>query len=527
MARRPAGYAPPMCGPWLPLLALGVAAAAPAAEPEDTLSLDRDALVRVDVPDWPGAVATSSRGSLLLAAPEAGVPWRPEPVPEVDAYVAWEAEVALNSAPWVAAGHDGSGVRVAVFDVQWFNAELGLDELGDVATWDCQAHPSCEAPMDTLRPTFSWEEGSHGVACAEVIRDLAPGVELDLVRVNGLTTLENAAAWAAREGVDLVSMSLSFFGESFYDGTGAVNEALRPMFEAGSLMVTSAGNYAKEHWIEDFEDVDLDGWHEFGGGSEYLPVWLDGAGAHRVLLNWDQYGGCGDTDLDLFVFDGTGDVVGRSEDRQTPGADRCTPTENASAWATTGGWHYLSVRRAAGDPTVRFSVFARNNTISGAMGEGSVTDPGTHPMVFTVGAVRADGYLGNGPESFSSRGPTHGDLAKPDIAGPDGLSSSIYGETGFYGTSASTPAVVAALALVMSREPELTPREAAERLQAWAVPGEPTWRAPDTDLGAGYARLPPLEPRSRGCGEGFLLLPALAWLPLARLRRRFQADSRT
>ena len=62
------------------------------------------------------------------------------------------------------------------------------------------------------------------------------------------------------------------------------------------------------------------------------------------------------------------------------------------------------------------------------MPAGSIADPGTHPDVLTVAAVRANGYLQNGPESYSSQGPTHGGVDKPDIAGPDGLTTSAYGE---------------------------------------------------------------------------------------------------
>ena len=153
------------------------------------------------------------------------------------------------------------------------------------------------------------------------------------------------------------------------------------------------------------------------------------------------------------------------------------------------------------------------------MPEGSLADPATHPLTLAVGAVRATNYIGNDVESFSSQGPTHAGLAKPDIAGPDGLSSSAYGETGFYGTSASTPAVVASLALLMSRYPQLGPYEAAERLKGYAIDDGATWEAPDSALGAGYARLPPLESQDGGCADRPLLLPLLVWLPLARLRR--------
>ena len=60
--------------------------------------------------------------------------------------------------------------------------------------------------------------------------------------------------------------------------------------------------------------------------------------------------------------------------------------------------------------------------------------------------MRGIDYLENGAESFSSWGPNHDGEPKPDIAAPDGLTTSSYGPTGFYGTSAAAPAAAAAIA---------------------------------------------------------------------------------
>ena len=476
--------------------------------------------VRVDAPNWPGAEATSALGSVLLTPPPAGTKWRVEEAPVLDRYDAVEAIEALAVEPWHEAGVTGAGVKVAVFDVQWWNAELWTDELGSYTTHDCQAHASCDLPMDTFRPRYTFEEGSHGVACAQVIRDLAPGVELYLVRVNGQTTLENAAAWAVREGIDVVSMSMSFFNTSFHDGSGGVNEAVDVMTAGGVLLVNSAGNYATEHWVGEFDDADGDDAHDFDWGSSYLPVYY-GDGVQSVTLSWDQFRSCGDTDLDLYAYDRRGNVVGRAEATQDPDADACSPVERLRLTAAEEGWYWLRVVRRAGRETVRFSIFGRGGDLWRTE-PGSLADPASHPSAFTVGAVRATGYLGNGTESFSSVGPTHDGRDKPDIAGPDGLTTAVYGSVGFYGTSASTPAVAAAVALLLSEDPSLTPREAADRLAANAIGTRHTFQAADGAFGAGYARLPP--PGSGGgageCGGGAaaVLVPGLLFSSLRRRR---------
>ncbi len=476
--------------------------------------------VRVDIPDWPGAEATSTQGSVLLAPPPAGTPWRVEEAPVLDSYTATEAIAALGAQPWHDAGVTGAGVKVAIFDLQWFNADLWADEMGEFETRDCQAHRSCLPAMDTLRPRYPFEEGSHGVACAQVIHDLAPDAALFLVRVNGQTTLENAAAWAVQEGIDIVSLSMSFFNNSFHDGTGGINATVDTLAAGGVLLVNSAGNYATEHWAGAFGDTDGDGATEFPWGGALLPVYYS-AGTHSVTVSWDQFSRCGDTDLDVYVTDENGAVVGRGEHRQSATADACSPVERVRMEAAKSAWYGIQVVRHAGDPATRFAVFARDGRLWRTE-PGSLADPASHPAAFTVGAVRADGYLSNEAEDFSSMGPTHAGLAKPDIAGPDGLTTGVYGSVGFYGTSASTPAVAGAIALLLSEDPTLSPRAAADRLSANALGGRATWEGPDGLLGAGHARLsPPGGGEQRGCaasGGSAAWAFGLLWLPFYRRR---------
>lgn len=479
-----------------------------AAERPDVGPYDR---FRVDIPDYPGAEASSSLGSVLLTPPLEDIPFQIEEAPVPDEYIAEEAIEAMRILPWHQSGITGEGVRLAIFDVQWFGAELVGEELGEVNTWDCQAHRSCAIPMDTLRPRYTFEEGSHGVACAELVRDIAPGVELNLVRVNGQTTLENASKWAAEEGIDIVSMSMSFFNNSYYDGSGAINATVDRLRTGGVLLVNSAGNYAEEHWDGAFSDPDGDGDHDFPWGSSYLPVYY-GSGNATLYLSWQQFHACGDTDLDAYLYDQEGQLLGRGDNSQRSDASSCTPAERVSAVIPKKGWYYLRVVRKAGDPNVRFATFARDG-VSWKTTPGSVGDPASSVSSWTVGAVRADGYLENEAESFSSVGPTHGGLAKPNISGPDGVSSYTYGTLGFYGTSASTPAVAAAVALVMEAHPGWTAFEASEWLEANALSDRSTWEAPDGELGAGKLRLP--DPASSGgCqGGGAALLLLGLWRP--------------
>lgn len=472
-------------------------------------------LVRVEDPNHPDAIARSATGSVIIGEPDDDTEWHVESVPHTDDFPANEAIEAMNVGYWHLEGHTGEGVKVAVFDLHW-SGETMADELGWASTHDCWEHASCEVPMEPFFPKFGWEEGVHGVACAEVIHDIAPDAELYLVRVNGRTTLENAVEWAIREDIDLISMSMSFFNSSFYDGTGPFSDLMGQLAANGVLMVTSSGNYAEQNYIGEWRDQDFDGRMDFGGDNG---LWLSlRQGKSRgVYVNWNEHAVCGVSDLDAALYDQKGNLIGRSSTKQSRDRNACQPIERLTGWVESNGFYWLEVTsERVNDAGLDVSIIATSGEIIGGDARTSIVDPGVSPFVFTVGAVRASGYLKNKLEAFSSRGPTIAGVFKPDVVGPDGLTTDSYGTRGFFGTSASTPAVTGALALVMSREPELTPFDAADRVRAWALSDEPLFSEPDPRFGAGRVRLPVITDDLAPCGRRplilFLLLgPLLLW----------------
>ena len=479
-------------------------------------------LVRVDDPDHPDAIARSHLGAVLEAPPEPGTAWRVEEIGHVEQVGPMHSDEALDAmgiAAWHDAGFTGQGVSVAVFDLQWFGAELDDAELGSYETWDCWAHEGCTPEIDTLRPRFSYERGVHGTACAEIVREVAPGAELHLVRSNGVTAFENAAQWAIREEIDVVTLSMSYMNNSFYDGTGAVSEIVEEMTEGGVLLVTSAGNYADGHWSGPFTDTDGDGIMEFDDGSERLRVYFRSGKKRGIAMQWDNYRRCGDTDLDIVVYSADGTILDVGDAEQDPDADRCSPVERVAPTIDRDQWAEIEVHRVAGDPAVMVNLITSSGKIERTMPGYSVTDPGTHPMAWTVGAVNATGYLDNPIEGFSSQGPNFAGDPKPDIVAPDGVSTASYGPTGFFGTSAASPAAAGALAVVMSADPELDARAAADRVESWAVSDRTAWQGVDNERGAGLLRLPDPDGELPGCLGRGAWLAGIIVLPWGRTRR--------
>ena len=146
--------------------------------------------------------------------------------------------------------------------------------------------------------------------------------------------------------------------------------------------------------------------------------------------------------------------------------------------------------------------YGRDNSL-GTKGYGTIASPGNDPYVITVGAMKANGTPYTADDtiaSYSSKGPTLVDhIVKPDLVAPGNqvisllvpnctlvlrypktlLSNSLYetigasGKSGDYfvlsGTSMATPVVAGAAALLIQKNPSLTPDQVKARLMKTAT----------------------------------------------------------
>src|SRR2546428_1676180 len=205
--------------------------------------------------------------------------------------------------------------------------------------------------------------------------------------------------------------------------------------------------------------------------------------------------GAATNDYDLVILDASLNLIAQSANRQTGAED---PLEAVAIFnpAPVSQTFKVAIRKAAGESRL-LNLFCL-----GASAQQYVTPGGSvvgHPALreaVAVGAVDVSDPGLDSVESYSSEGPTRiffpaaETRPKPDIVAFDGISISNAGGfprcppvCQFFGTSAAAPHSAAVAALLLSKNPSLTPAEIQDALRTTAVDIGPA--GPDDSSGAG------------------------------------------
>ena len=321
-----------------------------------------------------------------------------------------------------------------------------------------------------LKRDHDFEYDDHGTACAELILDVAPQADLYLYNFETISELNNAVSRAITVGVDIISFSIGYininnFDGIGYSGIGDVCSIVNNARSQGILFVVAMGNYAEHHYEGTWSDIDSNDFHEFGPGDEELNLgYLTAGTLYYFELTWDDWP-YSDQDYDLVLFDSSFNLIDWSMDPQT-GSE--PPEDWILGLIPYGDSYYLNILKWDATQSVDFELYELGDTYLAEYvhPESSLTCPADATGATSVGATYWDDDL---LESFSSRGPTNDARTKPDVTAPDGVSTYTYGAENFYGTSASTPHVAAAAALLLSADSTLTPSQLQSVLETTAV----------------------------------------------------------
>lgn len=412
-----------------------------------------------------------------------------------------EGHAATGASAWAEAGWTGVGVDVVIVDVGFVDYEaLVGNEL--------------PAELSTDFERGAAGSSAHGTAVAEVIADLAPNAGVHLVSFS--TDVEFVAALESLVDteVDVVNASIGFDNVWAGDGTSAPSEAVQALVDAGVIVTVAAGNEALKYRVGELSAVGDGRILLAGAVAARIPA---PRGRARVSLRWEEPFAAAHTDLDLLIVNAdTGAECGRSEapqdgddpPREAVDTNGCSESVLAIVTAEPGvnpaglrGWLY--------SPN---GIEADGRTLAA-----SLSIPGDAAGALTVGAWLTDT---DEVAAWSSRGPTDDLRLKPDVVGPAGVSTRVWGDRSFSGSSAATPHAAGLAALWVQSEGH--PRD-PEAFADWARAGATDGGAPGPDpvwgWGALSAGAAPEGCACGGSGAGLAWWPAAALAALVRGRR--------
>jgi subtilisin family serine protease len=398
------------------------------------------------------------------------------------------------------AGFTGSGVKVAIIDIGF----KGLTE----------ARANRDIPDSVITYDFSGNgletQYLHGTACAEIVHDMAPDAELHLLKISDEVDFYDVIEYCINNDIDIISYSLGTFGSGPGDGTGPVDEACDELKENGILFIAAAGNSANStvggltygaHWEGPFIDSDSDNRHDFSGPLYYFnPIGAypeqddDGnpeTNEVTIVMRWNDDWPGADTDYDMYLWDESFEKLFSWSNYTQNGSEQSYPLEEIVKDIPDDEvlqQYVLVIQKKEGEPAGKEIEIYLGGTsmfipispydITIATSSSSINEPADAQSVLAVGAINYENWTAGPQEDFSSQGPTNawaGSSAriKPDICGPDGVSGYAYGTSPsygpFYGTSAATPHVAGAAALILSMDPELSPDELQDIIESEAT----------------------------------------------------------
>ena len=383
-------------------------------------------------------------------------------------------------------GASGAGVTVGVLDGA-YEGVLGLlgGEIPDDAEGTNYVLEHLDAP------------GTHGTACAEIVHDVAPAAHLYLGAFEDEVTWANEIDALIGAGARIITHSIGFDNIFPPDGNNFFAQKVDSASARNVLFVTAAGNEGENYYSGRWSDTNRNGFVEFtgpAGTTEMLPVFV---GPGSILrLRWDDPFGRASHDYDVaLVTDDFVDnpdlaeenpaVLALSADLQRGAQD---PLENMFFDYPDGGLAFIVIRRDPATPennNQRLFFYDNAGVLDGFRnGSSSLSLPGDARGAVTVGAVAWDS---RGLEGYSSRGPTSDNRVKPDVVGPDRVTTASFGDE-FPGTSAATPHVAGAAALILSKNPSMTASALRQALERSTTSGGST-AAKNNDVGFGLIDL--------------------------------------
>lgn len=344
--------------------------------------------------------------------------------------------------------------------------------------------------------------GDEGTAMLQVVHDIAPDAEL-YFSDRGSSQIEFVQAMdqLISDGCRIICDDITYVEPFFEDGYIARNIRDR-ILSYDVLYITSAGNFAQEHYQAPFHGYMNNGylWHDFQGanGSKDLKFTAPPHSAGHVILQWDDRFSESSNNYDLFLYNDEMREIGRSVKIQDGDDDPMEYCRFINENDSSKNFYVRVVQAGGENRTIELYVLPVGGSqvsMDPCVPEDSMFGQQAVPEAISVGAVIPD-LNTTIIEPYSSRGPitikypTPELRQKPELSAPDNvLVSTGKGILGsFSGTSASAPHIAGMSALLLEADPDLKANDVKNRLiNASPVSGS-GWD-PETGYGIPDARL--------------------------------------
>ena len=403
-------------------------------------------------------------------------------------------------------GVDGTGVKVGVISDS--ANEVGGGLAASIASGDVS--PTTQILADDP----SGPGTDEGRAMLEIVHHIAPGAsEVFNTAEGGPQAMATGIQSLVTAGARAITDDISYPDEPMFND-GVIAQAAESAVAQNVLYTTAAGNSANHGYLAAWNPMNTTvggvtgAFQQITAGNVLQTFTLPVGQAVSLSFDYDSAfleggspgNGTGNyavpNDMQVLVTDATGAVLSTPQvfDAMGPTTNEAFAdvefTNNGSFGTNNFAFSFNLVSGAAPTMIRWVSAETGGTTVDpAALGEGAATSFGheTATGVVTTGAV--DYQTPTVPEAFSSQGGNISILfdhngvrlatpdvrAEPVVAAPDGVHTSFFDQPDgaggfvFFGTSAATPHVAAAAALLMQQAPTATAAQVAQHLEQTAL----------------------------------------------------------
>lgn len=429
-----------------------------------------------------------------------------------------QARAAMGVDSVWSGGDTGAGVTIAVLDSGIDTSNPDFPALNTSNSKDYSNYPYLD---DTITNTVTGH-GTHvtgsvlgrGVNSA-TYKGMAPSASLVFLKIGNDTTSDSsydAAIYAIRDAVDVYHVkiiTMSYGGWSqYHDGSDQISQTVDYAVSHGATVFISAGNYANK------------GWHYSGtiaanSTTADIPV-TAASGMSSLPMNLVWFDGGIHNNLSLRYYNSSHALLASTSGSQSTSPRGTEAVATFLNTATAADTYYLQVHNSStssqffhiyyngSDPTVTFTNPDPNYTLTTPADADNAIAVGAYvtrkSWTSYTGSLYSSSQTVGQIGTFSSRGPRVdvGAPGKPDIVAPgsaiisardpiytpgntnydsfiidnDGQNLNGSGPADYYvmqGTSMACPMAAGVGALLLSKNPALTPAQVKNALETTAT----------------------------------------------------------